>query len=112
MKGRHLSPSQDLFFYEVANALTYKKAMPLEEIEPAVASLFDISLRLVVLEAQLAQDSVRLARRLGLTVYDACYAAVAQKLNCPLITANPRRQGKAQQLGCKVIPLKDWKTAA
>ncbi len=112
IEGKAFIAVPDLFFYEVANALTYKKAMPLEEIEPALASLFDISLQMVAMEAQLAQDSVRLALRLGLTVYDACYAVVAANNSCPLITANPKHQGKAQQLGCQVIPLKDWKTPA
>ncbi len=109
IEGKAFIAVPDLFYYEVANALTYKKALPLDEIELAIASLFDVSLQSEILEAELARDSVKLARRLGLTVYDACYAVIAAKKSCPLVTANPRHQGKARQLGCRVIPLKDWK---
>lgn len=109
IEGKELIAVPALFFYEVANALTYKKAIPFEEIELALDSLFDINLQSEALEAGLARDSVKLARRLGLTFYDACYAIAAVKNSCPLITANPRHQGRAHQLGCQVISLKHWK---
>jgi predicted nucleic acid-binding protein len=50
--------------------------------------------------------AAELARKLKITIYDACYAALSRINNIPLVTANPRHQIHA--LGCEVIPLEQW----
>lgn len=97
----------DLFFYEVANALAHKKHIPVGAAGAALANLFALKLETVTVNAELMEHSVKLARRFAITVYDACYPAVAHKYRCPLVTANPRHQ--AQVLNCEVIPLENWR---
>jgi predicted nucleic acid-binding protein len=96
----------DLFYYEVANVLAHKADLSDTEIEVSVESLWDLGLILTPVDRLLLFHSVALARRGTITVYDACYVVVATSLRLPLVTANPRHQGK--MLGCQVIPLKEW----
>lgn len=97
----------DLFYYEVANAIVHKKDIPARAVQSAVASLFALGLQTVPVETSVLETATGLARRLNITVYDACYIAVAKQAECPLVTANPRHQ--AREMGCHVIPVEEWR---
>jgi predicted nucleic acid-binding protein len=97
----------DLFFHEISNALAHKKAITREMLDEAVSVLFDLGLSVAAVNREMLSMAVNVARKAGMTEYDACYAAVAIQNRCPLVTANPRHQAKA--MGCKVIPLEEWK---
>jgi predicted nucleic acid-binding protein len=97
----------DLLFYELANAFLHKKALSQEEVQTALSNMFTLSLKIIPVGFKLLSTSTRLARQSGITVYDACYAAIAVDSGCPLVTANPRHQNK--ELGCQVIPIEEWK---
>ncbi len=96
----------DLFYYEVANAIVHKRFMPDEAVQLAVTSMFDLGLGAVPIDRGLLATSVRMARQFDISVYDACYTVLAQERNCPLVTANPRHQGRV--LDCQVIPIERW----
>jgi predicted nucleic acid-binding protein len=93
----------DLIYYELANVLVHKKGLATGEVQQAMADTFTLGLEAAPMDSELMNVSVELARNCGITVYDACYAALARKLDVPLVTANPRHQSSA--LGCKVLPL-------
>lgn len=97
----------DLFYYEVANALIYKKTIPFKDIQMALNDLFALGLQIITVEPELMLDTAKMSREFNISVYDAIYAVAALKYACPLVTANPRHQGRS--LGCQVIPLRDWK---
>ncbi len=99
----------DILYHEVGNALIHKQELSLEEVLSAVEFLFGLHMATVNISEDLLSGSVRLARQSGMSEYDACYAAVAMKYSCPLVTANPRHHRKAQQPGCRIIPLKEWR---
>jgi predicted nucleic acid-binding protein len=61
----------------------------------------------IPLDSSLLETSVQLSRELGITIYDSCYLALAQKVACPLVTANPRHQ--KQVPGCDIIPVEKWR---
>jgi predicted nucleic acid-binding protein len=96
----------DLFYYEVANAIVHKASIPSSAAESAAAALFALGLQAKTVDSEVIINSIKLSRRLNITVYDSCYMVVAQGLGCPLVTANPRHQGQAS--GCLVISLKQW----
>jgi len=98
----------DLLYYEVANALVHKKSLTEDKISLALKSLFDLDLETVAISAALMVLSIELARKSGITVYDACYAAIAKDTGTPLVTANPRHQNNA--LSCEVIPIEKWRS--
>lgn len=80
----------DLFFIECANILwkyTRRFGRPLEDSLADLADLACLALR-VVSTAELMEASLALAVQTGITAYDACYAALAQRLNVPLLTAD------------------------
>jgi predicted nucleic acid-binding protein len=97
----------DLFYYEVSNALAQKRFIPIDIVQSAVTAIFSLNLQTLSINAELLANSIELSRRNNITVYDACYIAIAAKYACPLVTANPRHQKPG--LGCEVIPLEAWK---
>jgi len=97
----------DLFYYEVANALVHKKSIPTREIQSALVDLFALGLKSVEVGTALMSASITLSRQFTVSIYDSCYIALAQEIASPLVTANPRHQGKT--FGCKVIPIEEWR---
>ena len=97
----------DLFFYEVANALTHKKILSLRELQTAVSDMFSLGMKVIPVDYILLSQSMDIARRYSITVYDAFYAAIAAVNHCPLVTANPRHQ--KSEFGCRVIAVEQWK---
>ena len=97
----------ELFYYEVTNAIVHKQSIPLASVQAASASMFGLGMEAVALDAGLLETSVKLSRELGITIYDSCYLALAQKVACPLVTANPRHQKKVP--GCDIIPIERWR---
>jgi predicted nucleic acid-binding protein len=96
----------DLLYYEVANALVTKARFSREMARSAASALFALSLSTVPIGASLLDVAVDLSHRNSITVYDACHLAVAMSRRCPLVTANPKHQGK--EIGCEVVALSDW----
>jgi predicted nucleic acid-binding protein len=97
----------DLFYYEVTNALAYKKILSTKELQSAVSDLFALEMKLIPVDSSLLTRSVEIARQHNITVYDALYAAIAIANRCPLVTANPRHQ--KNELGCRVIAIEEWR---
>lgn len=82
----------DLFFVECANVL-WKKVRRREHSESdAVEDLADLrALELPTTPtSQLVERALELACLHGISVYDACYAALAENLDLPLLTADLR----------------------
>lgn len=80
----------DLFFIECTNILwkyTRRYHRPMEDSLADLADLELLALR-VTSTADLMEESLSLALQSGLTAYDACYAALARRLNVPLVTAD------------------------
>jgi predicted nucleic acid-binding protein len=80
----------DLFFIECANILwkySRRFGRTLEDSRADLADLGRMRLR-VVSTAELMEDALTLAAQTGLTAYDACYAALARRLEFPLVTAD------------------------
>lgn len=97
----------DIFLHEISNTLVHKKNLSIELIEESIVNLFALGLLVVPASEELIRKSAHLARKSDITEYDACYVVVAMGNNCPLVTANPRHQGK--EPGCRVIPLEEWR---
>ena len=91
MEGRVEITVPSLLYYEVANILLFGRSRPpAEEAAEALSDLFSIPLAVEAPERDAADAALRLASQLGLSYYDASYVALAETLNCPLITADQR----------------------
>jgi predicted nucleic acid-binding protein len=97
----------DLFFYEVANALAYKKILSLKDLQTAISDMFSLGMKVIPVDSILLSQSMDIARRYSITVYDAFYTTIAAANRCPLVTANPRHQ--KGEFGCRVVAVEEWK---
>ena len=82
----------DLFFVECGNILwkyVRRFGYPAENASEDVLDLQRLRLRSVS-TAELIADALRIGLDHGLTVYDASYVTLAQRLGVPLITADER----------------------
>lgn len=99
----------DLFYVECANILwkyTRRFDYPAENARQDVLDLRALALH-TVSTADLIEPALELALTYNLTVYDASYAALAQQLDLPLITADIPLQRKLNSSGITVQTLAD-----
>jgi predicted nucleic acid-binding protein len=97
----------DLFDLECANVLwkqVRRSGYPLVDAQLNLATLIALALhRLPV--TTLAPDALAIAASHGISTYDACYVAAAQRLGVPLITADSKLVGKMAGTGFLVLDL-------
>jgi len=88
LEGAYSVTVPDLLFYELANALRYNPGLSSEEVIAAVDAIFNLEFDVRSITTELASSAVRLAYSCNITVYDACFLALAQKEKKILITAD------------------------
>ncbi len=86
--------SPSLLLYEVLNALKYSAAFGEDELKRIARVLEDYQFTLYPLQGELAQKTVEIAMRKGVTIYDASYVALAHMLDTVLYTADEKLIGK------------------
>ncbi|RLI92680.1 MAG: hypothetical protein DRO94_01470 [Candidatus Altiarchaeales archaeon] len=89
--------------WEVLNALKYHKYFPKQEIGKVGIILLSYGFEFFELSEELIERMVKLALDLDITIYDACYVALAEILGCKLITADRNLFNKVR--GEKLIEL-------
>jgi len=100
MEGRARIVVPSLFYYEVGNILLFGRSRPpIEQAAERLADLFSIQLEVVPPALVNANSTLRLASILGLSYYDATYVALAEMLDCQLITADRRLTERARATG-------------
>ena len=91
MEGRVAITVPALLYYEVANILLFGRSKPpVDEAAEALRDLYSIPLEVAVPAPDTADAALRLASDHGLSYYDASYVALAETLDCALITADLR----------------------
>ena len=88
LEGTYSITVPDLLFYELANALRYHPGLSPEEVIMAVDAIFNLEFDVRSISTELAASAVKLGYSLNITVYDACFLALAQKEKKTLITAD------------------------
>ena len=100
MEGRARISIPALLYYEVGNILLFGRARPpVEEALESLTDLFSIPLEVVSPAPASANAALQLASLHGLSYYDATYVALAELLDCPLITADRRLAQRASATG-------------
>jgi len=85
----------DLLLYEIGNALRHNSRLDAGGVKLAVGSLLDLGIVFHPAGSALLSNAVDLAFRYRLTVYDACFIALADILDLPLITADEKLASRA-----------------
>jgi predicted nucleic acid-binding protein len=100
VEGRAKIIIPPLLYYEVGNILLFGRSRPpLEDALEALTDLFSIPLEVVPPAPACANATLQLASLRGLSYYDATYVALAEMLDCPLITAYRRLVQRARATG-------------
>ncbi|TLZ53598.1 MAG: type II toxin-antitoxin system VapC family toxin [Methanobacteriota archaeon] len=103
--GRVLLAAPILLVYEVLNALRYESRIGADAAIAAARDLIDLQIALDPASPDLLADAVRLAYRTGLTMYDASYLALAERLGCPLYSADAAQLASA---GGRGRHIREW----
>jgi len=100
MEGRAKIIIPALLYFEVGNILLFGRSRPpLEDALEALTDLFSIPLEVVPPAMASANATLQLASLRGISYYDATYVALAELLDCPLITADRRLAQRARATG-------------
>jgi predicted nucleic acid-binding protein len=100
MAGRSAIVIPSLLYYEVGNILLFGRSRPpAEQAVDALTDLFSIPVQVATPALVSAELTLRLASLRGLTYYDATYVALAETLDCSLITADRRLAERARATG-------------
>jgi predicted nucleic acid-binding protein len=105
----HVIAVPDLFFIECANVFrsrAHRRLMTPEQARQAFAILRSLPLQ-TVSSTEVTPAALDLALAHGLSVYDGTYAALAERLGVPLVTADARLARKLEEAGRKAILLKE-----
>ena len=91
MEGRVAISVPALIFEEVGNILLFGRSRPpIEDAAETLQDFFSIPLSVVAPDPNTAVAALRRASQYGLSYYDASYVALADSLECVLITADQR----------------------
>jgi predicted nucleic acid-binding protein len=97
-KGKEKIIVPPLLFYEVANALLYAKELENKEISEFLEILDDLDFEIIELTIKDIIKATVLGREKNITVYDASYLILAQKLGVNFITADLKLIKKVKDL--------------
>lgn len=91
----HLSGNQtiiipDLLLYELANAWATKTKAESGKINDNLSDFKEYKFKVEQVSFDLITNAIELSRRYKISVYDACYAVLAKKKKCDLITADDK----------------------
>lgn len=89
----------DLLYYEIANVLIMKKQLSEVAGAAGIALVWDFQLERYDFGLEEFQSAMSIARRYGITVYDAAYVELARRLNCRVVTADRKLCEKTKSLG-------------
>jgi predicted nucleic acid-binding protein len=84
-----------LLVYEVMNALRYNPSFGIDEVKTCLDALHGIQITLYDFSGDYAEQSLELAYRIGITLYDAAYVALARLRGGVLYTADMELVAKA-----------------
>ena len=104
VRDEHISAKNEiavpaLFFYEIANVLATKVKLPAEEALEAFDLINAFELNVHELDSTEYAEAITFAMKLKVSVYDASYHVLANRLGCRFLTADRKFWEKAKGLG-------------
>lgn len=89
----------ELFFYEIANVLATKVRLAPDEAREAFKLISDFELNVHELGSAGFADAIAFAMKHKVSVYDASYHVLAERLGCWFMTADRKFWEKVKGLG-------------
>lgn len=99
----------DLLIYELANVLKHNANFTETDVKSALESVYNMGMEIKPPENSVLDLAINIAFKLNVTVYDACFLALAQTLQIPLITADYKfiTRVKSLQMVIKLSEIKN-----
>ncbi|NIM57839.1 MAG: PIN domain-containing protein [Candidatus Aminicenantes bacterium] len=96
--GEEKIAAPELLYYELANVLATKTAIPVRSASSALAEIFNLEIETFTLGVEEFLSSISVSRKYRISVYDASYMVLAERLSCDFITADTQLFRKAKNL--------------
>ncbi|MCK4645394.1 MAG: type II toxin-antitoxin system VapC family toxin [Candidatus Aminicenantes bacterium] len=96
--GEDKIAAPELLYYELANVLATKVLMSVKNASSALAEIFNLEIETFTLGIEEFLSSIRVSHKYTISVYDASYVVLAERLNCDFITADVKLFGKITDL--------------
>lgn len=96
----------ELILYELTNAWVTKTSLSLNQIKRNFKNFKNDNITLEYLSYEIINKALVLARKYKITIYDACYVALAKQKKCILITADQKLVEKVNLPF--IVSLKDY----
>ena len=80
----------DLFFLEIINAFISKSRFNLKDVYLIEESLYKMNLKIIFPDHRILRNSIEIAGKSNLTIYDSLYISVAQAFEAILLTADKK----------------------
>ena len=90
IRGEDVIAVPDLLFYEIVNVLRYQKSINENDLDGILDILIEMEVHIFTVSPHEFKEVFRFARTHEISVYDAAYVVLAQKLNCAFVTADKK----------------------
>jgi len=96
--GEEKIAAPELLYYELANVLATKVAIPVKNASSALAEIFNLEIETFTLGVEEFLSSISVSRKYKISVYDASYMVLAERLSCDFITADAQLFRKTKDM--------------
>ena len=96
--GKEKLAAPELLYYELANVLATKVLIPVKNASSALAEIFNLEIVTFTLGAEEFLSSISFSRKYKISVYDASYVILAERLKCDFVTADVQLFRKTKDL--------------
>ena len=86
--GEEKISAPELLYYELANVLATKVLISVKNASSALAEIFNLEIETFTLGIEEFLTSIGVSHKYTISVYDASYVVLAERLNCDFITAD------------------------
>jgi len=86
--GKEKIAAPELIFYEIANVLATKTPLSIKSASSALNEIFNLEIETFTLGMEEFLSSMSFSHKYKISVYDASYMILAERLNCDFITAD------------------------
>lgn len=97
----------DILVYEIANVLRYKPDMNQSKVQQAIQSLFDMGIEIQFVSPDIVLRSITIAYIYDVTVYDAIFVTLAERLEVDFITVDEKLIQKLDKFP-NIYHLTEW----
>ena len=96
--GKEKIAAPELIFYEIANVLAIKTPLSVKSASSALNEIFNLEIETFTLGVEEFLSSISFSHIYKISVYDASYMILADRLNCNFITADVKLFKKTKDL--------------